>query len=30
MYGAVAKMSDKAPARQFIAEFIDGLTRKDA
>jgi glutamate/tyrosine decarboxylase-like PLP-dependent enzyme len=30
MYGAVAKMDNKAPARQFIAEFIDGMTRKDA
>jgi glutamate/tyrosine decarboxylase-like PLP-dependent enzyme len=30
MYGAVAKMEDKTPARSFIAEFIDGLTRKDA
>jgi glutamate/tyrosine decarboxylase-like PLP-dependent enzyme len=30
MYGAVAKMDDKAPARQFIAEFIDGLTRREA
>jgi hypothetical protein len=30
MYGAVAKMQDKTPARTFIAEFIDGLTRKDA
>jgi glutamate/tyrosine decarboxylase-like PLP-dependent enzyme len=27
MYGAVAKMEDKTPARQFITEFIDGLTR---
>jgi glutamate/tyrosine decarboxylase-like PLP-dependent enzyme len=29
MYGAIAKMEDKAPVRTVIAEFIDNLTRKE-
>ncbi len=30
VYGAIAKMEDKAPVRAVISEFIDGMTREDA
>jgi glutamate/tyrosine decarboxylase-like PLP-dependent enzyme len=29
IYGAMAKMEDKAPVRAFISEFIDGMTKKE-